>query len=260
MARVVDLRVYPVKSLPPTVLTSARVLPSGALQNDRRWAFVDEHGRFWNAKRTPKLHEIACRYDVSSSALTFHDRESESLTWPIGSETTAINSWFSERVGGPAQLIENADVGFPDDLESPGPTVVSSATLEAIASWFSGLTTDSVRLRLRANIEIAEVPAFWEDRLYRPGDQPQPFRIDSVTFLGTNPCQRCVVPSRDQSTGEAIPQFQKLFAEKRRETLPDWAPADRFNHFYRATVNTRLHSGAGEFLTIGDSVEILCEF
>lgn len=257
MARVVDLRVYPVKSLPPTVLTSARVLPSGALQNDRRWAFVDDTGKFWNAKRTPKLHDIGCRYDVPSSTLMFQDPESRSLTWAIGSETTAINSWFSEQMGGPARSIENTDVGFPDDLESPGPTVVSTATLETITSWFPGLTTDSVRLRLRANIEIGDVPAFWEDRLYRTEGQMQPFRIGPLTFLGINPCQRCVVPSRDQSTGEAIPQFQKLFAEKRRETLPDWAPADRFNHFYRATVNTRLHSGAGEFLTVGDTVEIL---
>jgi len=257
VARVVDLRIYPVKSLPPTVLNSVRVLPSGALQDDRRWAFVDEAGKFWNAKRTPKLHEIGCRYEVASNTLMFQDRESRSLTWAIGSETTAINSWFSERAGGPARLIENTEVGFPDDLESPGPTIVSTETLAVIASWFPGLTTDSVRLRLRANIEIGDVPVFWEDRLFQADGQPQRFHIGSVTFLGTNPCQRCVVPSRDQSTGETIPQFQKRFAEKRRETLPDWAPADRFNHFYRATVNTRLHSGAGECLKVGDPVEMI---
>lgn len=257
MARIVDLRVYPVKSLSPTVLTSTTVLPTGALQHDRRWAIVDDTGKFWNAKRTPQLHAIHCQYDDVAHTITFHDHEQRSLSWTVGAETTAINTWFGERVGGYARLIENIAVGFPDDLESAGPTIVSTATLETIARWFPGLSTESVRLRLRANIEVGDVPAFWEDRLYRAEGETLPFRIGSVTFLGTNPCQRCVVPSRDQITGEPIPQFQKLFAEKRRETLPDWAAADRFNHFYRATVNTRLDSGAGECITVGDSVEIL---
>ncbi|OYW14661.1 MAG: hypothetical protein B7Z55_15530, partial [Planctomycetales bacterium 12-60-4] len=41
MARVADLRIYPVKSLSGNRVDSCRPLPSGALSLDRRWAFVD---------------------------------------------------------------------------------------------------------------------------------------------------------------------------------------------------------------------------
>ncbi len=260
MARVTNLRIYPVKSLPGNSGAFERVGPMGTLGLDRRWAFADEEGKFWTSKRTPKMHEFGCESLDWGEGLRFTHRDGSNIIlrdYDREQDRVPVEQWFSERIGSPARLLENSEVGFPDDLDSPGPTIVSTATMELIASWFPGLAPENIRQRLRANIEIDGVPAFWEDRLLRADGTPQPFRIGSVVFQGINPCQRCIVPSRDPATGEPLPHFQKTFSDLRRQTLPDWAPVERFSHFYRATVNTRLLSGAGETIHLGTEVEIL---
>src|SRR5262249_25513767 len=136
--------------------------------------------------------------------------------------------------------VEDTEAGFPDDTEAPGPTVISTATLQAVASWFPGLDEQVMRLRFRANLEIGGVPAFWEDRLFAEVGSVVPFRVGDVLFEGINPCQRCVVPSRDPYTGGIFPHFQEIFARKRREFLPSWSTPSRFNHFYRLSCNTRV--------------------
>jgi len=84
------------------------------------------------------------------------------------------------------------------------------------------------------------------------------FRIGDCLFDGNNPCQRCVVPPRDPFTGINNPEFAKIFARKRQETLPSWAEKSRFNHFYRLSVNTKVPDGeAGKVIRVGDELEIL---
>ena len=254
---VADLRVYPVKSLPATVMTVVNVLPSGALEFDRRWAFVDETSRFWNGKRTPRIHALECRLNPETREIEFAERGGSLLRWCVGSDPAPLEAWFGERLEGRALLRENSDTGFPDDLESPGPTVISTASLEEIASWFPGLDAAEVRHRLRANIEIGGVPAFWEDQLFGAAGELRPFQLGAVTLGGVNPCARCVVPTRDSQSGAIWTGFQKAFAQRRQATLPAWSPADRFNHFYRASVNTRLVDGAGKQIRVGDQVTLL---
>ncbi len=76
-------------------------------------------------------------------------------------------------------------------------------------------------------------------------------------FQGVNPCQRCVVPTRNPFTTAAYPNFQKIFVAKRRESLPSWA-ASRFNHFFKLAVNTRVPaSEASKTIQVGDAIKIL---
>ena len=148
-------------------------------------------------------------------------------------------------------------MGFPDDTVSPGATIVSTATLEAIASWYPELTIADIRRRFRANIEIAGVPAFWEDRLFGAPEKTVRFKIGNVEFRGVNPCQRCVVVTRDPLTGKPYPQFQKIFIEQRKNTLPQWTERSRFNHFFRLAVNTKLSSTeAGKKIRVGDFITV----
>ncbi|MDB9310523.1 MOSC N-terminal beta barrel domain-containing protein [Aphanizomenon sp. CS-733/32] len=78
-----------------------------------------------------------------------------------------------------------------------------------------------------------------------------------VRFLGINPCQRCVVPTRDTYTGEAYPNFQKIFGQKRQATMPTYVNTAQFNHFYRLSVNTRVPvAEVGKIITLGSSIEI----
>ena len=175
----------------------------------------------------------------------------------IYKERDALESWLGEYFGFPVEIKQNFDTGFPDDTVSPGPTIISTATLEAIASWYPALDVEEARSRFRSNIEIAGVPAFWEDQLFTEAEGTVNFQIGEVQFMGVNPCQRCVVITRDSKTGEAYPNFQKTFVTKRRETLPEWTERSRFNHFYRLAINTWLAaSEEGKTISIGDKLKI----
>lgn len=244
------------KSLPGCSVRTAAVLPNGALAFDRRWAFVDAQQRFWNAKRSAAVHRIQCKFDPSSRELCISHPDFGSVAWQPGLDAAEIEELVSTVVGERAFLVENADGGFPDDTDSPGPTFLSTATLETIAAWFPGLTADSVRKRLRANIELGDVEPFWEDRLFASAGAVRPFRVGSLLFGGVNPCQRCVVPSRDPKTGDVWTGFSKVFATQREAELPGWADRSHFNHFYRASVNTRLLQSTGGVVHVGDRVKL----
>ncbi|MBI3697280.1 MAG: MOSC domain-containing protein, partial [Acidobacteria bacterium] len=142
----------------------------------------------------------------------------------------------------------DAAVGFPDDTNASGPTLVSTATLCEVARWF-GADLDEMRRRFRANLEIDGVPAFWEDQLIGVT-----FRLGEVAIEGVNPCARCAVPSRNSLTGEVVdPAFAKSFAERRAKALPPWADRRRFDHYYRLALNTRIpESEAGKIIRVGD--------
>ena len=115
------------------------------------------------------------------------------------------------------------------------------------------MSETGARMRFRANLEFAGVPAFWEDQLCG-----RCFRVGDVELEGVNPCQRCIVPSRDALTGEVTDGFQKHFIHQRKSTLPAWAPRQMFNHFYRLTVNTRIQPDqAGKWLHVGDEVTLI---
>ena len=64
------ITLYPVKSLDGLAVHSARVLPSGALENDRRWRLVDMEGRVVNAKRTPLFHAIRAEFALDERLVT----------------------------------------------------------------------------------------------------------------------------------------------------------------------------------------------
>jgi len=112
-----------------------------------------------------------------------------------------------------------------------------------------------LRRRFRTNLELTGGAPFCEDQLFGAPDELKPFQIGGVNFLGHNPCQRCVVPTRDPDNGRSLADFQKKFMEQRKKSLPPWANAQRFNHFYRFAVNTSVPPGeAGKILRVGDAV------
>ena len=253
------LFIYPIKALDRVGVERATVLRSGALKRDRQFAIFDQSGHFVNGKRNKRVHALRSQFALETSIVSLGVQGTEHIeTFDVEKEREAIESWLGGYFGVPVRLRQNLALGFPDDTVSPGPTIISTATLETIASWYPGLEVEEIRRRFRANIEISGVPAFWEDRLFAEAEQTVNFRIADVNLVGVNPCQRCVVITRDSQTGEAYPNFQKTFVAKRRETLPEWAERSRFNHFYRLAINTRLPSSEeGKEICIGDQVRIL---
>lgn len=245
MASVREIRLYPVKGLDPVVVEAAQVLSSGALEWDRRFALEDARGRFVNGKNRAEIYRIRARFDLVRGEVSL-----DGATFSLLRQGDEIAAWFSERQGDRVEWREDTATGFPDDTVSPGPTLVSEASIESVAAWF-GMEAAEARLRFRANIEIAGLEPFEEDRWYG-----REIRMGEVGWQAINPCARCVVPSCNPFTGAQDPGFQKRFMELRKQHLPDWAEARWFDHHYRFTVNTRIAAAteAGMTIRVGDEV------
>jgi len=254
-----SISIYPVKSLEPALLQQVRVLRSGALEGDRRFGLFDSEGKFVNGKRHAKIHSLRSKFDPLTGDLHLGRGETGlTASFHIEHQREKISAWLTEFFGFPVSLRCNGEVGFPDDLDCPGPTLISTATLAEVASWFPPLDVQQMRQRFRANLEIADCPAFWEDHLYGVKGSLVRFRIGDCLFDGNNPCQRCVVPPRDPATGEGFPNFSKTFRDQRQKTLPPWAEKSRFDHYYRLAVNTKVPAEqSGKTVYVGDRVEIL---
>tara|TARA_R110002111_G_scaffold257026_1_gene324886 strand:- start:7566 stop:8375 length:810 start_codon:yes stop_codon:yes gene_type:complete len=256
------IALFPVKSLDPVYVDQAEVLPGGALSGDRQFALFDQSENVINAKKYPEIHKIRAAYDLSQQTVTLSipHTSSETNRFHLTEQTTELESWFSDYFNQRVTLKENNETGFPDDLEASGPTFVSTQTYEELSRWFPEVSIDELRIRFRANLELAGDLPFCEDRLYSATEVPVLFQVGSVTFAGSNPCKRCVVPSRSPFTGDSNPEFMKAFIQKRKATFPEWAPVSLFQNMYRLAVNTRLHKLSDSHspqLRIGDPVSIL---
>ena len=257
MPHIARISLYPIKSLDGVDVKSASLLSSGALKFDREFAILDQQGKFVNGKRNPKVHLLRCQFHLDDRTVSLKLPGSNWQQFHLDNEQNALVATLSDFFGFPVTLQQNRSMGFPDDANSPGPTIISTATLAEVASWFPEITVDEMRRRIRANIEIGDVPAFWEDQLFGEGDNIVTFRLGNVIVEGINPCQRCIVPTRNSLTGEGYSNFQKIFIDKRRETLPSWVAASRFNHFFRLSVNTKISaSEANKKLDTGSDVGV----
>ncbi|NCY01646.1 MAG: hypothetical protein EBX36_01740 [Planctomycetia bacterium] len=236
------ITLYPVKSLDGIDVEAARCLAGGALEHDRRWRLVDMDGRVLNAKRSPLFHAIRAAFSLDDRTVTLRVDPSalDAGALPaadrrrlagLGRDTFRLVpgrggpcAWLAEAFGADVLLEERADGGFPDDRESPGPTLVSTATLHEVGRWF-GFDLGESRRRFRANLEIGGCDAFWEDTLASParrlpavpGDlpadpyadlppgEPPSFSIGGIRMVAANVCRRCVVPSRDDAQRRQSP-------------------------------------------------------
>ena len=273
------LTIYPVKSLDGVCVPEAFLLPSGALENDRRWRLVDLEGRVIHAKRTPLLHPIRAEFAldqrlvtlsidpvaVQAAALPNGDRlrvlAPESFHLVPGSGGPC--EWLSQALGLEVLLEERADGGFPDDRDAAGPTLISTATLAEVARWF-GFDLAESRRRFRVNLEIGGCECFWEDALASPAQaclrvrsdqssdhlpvdpyadlppaQPREFAIGQSRFVAAKACRRCVVPSRDSRTGAETIHFRDAFEARRGRGLRPDTDTRAWSHLYRLAINTR---------------------
>ncbi|SNR23291.1 MOSC domain-containing protein [Halorubrum vacuolatum] len=303
-----SLVAYPVKSLDGTTLKRATVGTNGALRGDRTYAFVragvDPHeasvsggGGYVNGKSEPALHRLRASYelagptDATPTAITLRRPERDGVpaderTFRLPADRDATAAWVGAYLGYDVDLVREPAGGLPDDRALPGPTVVSRATLETFASWFDEVAdATEARRRLRPNLVVTDVPAFWEDHLVADHGSGVRFTVgaqgedtvakavqgedtaeeaaaagdtrSAVSLLGVNPCQRCVVPARDPDTGTEVSGFRETFIRRRRETRPAWLESDRFDHDFRLMVNTVVpRESWGRSIAVGDPVRI----
>lgn len=256
MPEIEKLRVYPVKGLDGIQLDEAEITEGGTLAYDREFALFED-GEIINAKDSEKFHDLSTTFDPERRALSVTTPSGEELSFALAEETDRqrAEGWFSEYFGMDLRLRRNTELGYVDRRKM-GPSVISTASLETVASWFEDLTVESARRRLRANVEISGVEPFWEDRFV--GEGTPAFEADGVRFEGVTPCARCVVPQRDPDTGEPLEHFRSRFIEKRRETFPEFADDDAFDHFYTLMIISRIpERNRDESLSVADSVSVI---
>ena len=251
------ITVFPIKALDGCDVSEVAVLRNGALANDRRWAIVDAQGRYINGKRTPAVHAVRAIYDDGLTKVTLSSPRGTSA-FELSAEANAAAAWLSEQFDLKCRLIENVHGGFPDDGNAPGPTLISTASLEATANWFDGVDLPEMRRRIRANLEIDAPAPFWEDQLADDGGQPRRFSIGGVVYRGRTICARCVVPTRHSLTGEVLPGVTQRFIFRRQDELPVWSPQEQFDHYFRLAINTSAEwVENGAVLRVGDELTLL---
>ncbi|HEX4445740.1 MAG TPA: MOSC N-terminal beta barrel domain-containing protein [Polyangiaceae bacterium] len=251
------IEIFPIKSLDAVRVDASSVTPGGILENDRVYAIVDLEGRVVNGKRTDRIHLLRSSFDADIEEVSLWQSGESSPRRFALRERAPLNRWLSDFFGFPITVEHEPVKGFPDDTLAFGPTVVGDASLRRVCDWYEGWTLEATRRRFRTNLELEGGEAFCEDQLFGAPGSFKPFRIGAVQFMGHNPCQRCLVPARDPETGAPLRGFQKTFAELRKEHLPTWTDARRFNHFYRFAVNTSIPpSEGGKRLQVGDALAL----
>ncbi|MEG5033067.1 MOSC N-terminal beta barrel domain-containing protein [Microcoleus sp. AT3-D2] len=259
MSYVASIHIYPVKSLDGIAVSQANILTSGALEGDRSFAICDAAGELVNTKHNSGVRFLRLSFDIKKriAGLKIQGTEQE-IFFHVDRERLGIESWLSSYFGFPVKLIENLLTGFPDNTAAPGPSIISTETIAEVASWFPRVCVNEMRHRLRANIEIGDVPAFWEDQLLPQADEIVRFKIGTVIFEAINPGQPCLLSTRNYAAQASDLNFKNILTAKQKEIMPDLLKKGHLNHFTRLIVNTRLAPQSAEkILHIGDEVHII---
>ncbi|NET23838.1 MAG: MOSC domain-containing protein [Okeania sp. SIO1H5] len=252
------LRIYPIKSLDGCDQEQVKISSGGAFEWDRRYALVDAKGKFVNAKRFHRIHHIRTQFlwheEKMVLSIPFGDTgESQSISAPFANPS-GLQEPLSHFFGFQVSLRENISHGFPDDTQANGPTVVSRSSLETLCQWFPTIDFEQMIHRFRPNLILDAAPTFYEDHLYAT-ESSRAFRVGQVEMYGSNPCARCVVPTRHPHTGQRDAAFQRDFMRRRKENMPPTIAANRFNHYYRFALNTNISpTEAGKQIHLGDRV------
>ena len=219
--RLTGLNIYPIKSARGIALDQSEVDEFG-LRHDRRWMVVDESGLFLSQRSHPRLALVVP--GISDHTLQIDAPGMPRLRTPLrprGSVSTRVTvwddtcmadwagdeaaEWFSDFLGAACTLVH-----MPDEVIRPANPAFAAAGVrvgfadgfpflliseESLADLNSRLTNPLPMNRFRPNLVVAGGEAYGEDRWGR-------FEIGGVRLEVVKPCERCLVTTTDQATGE----------------------------------------------------------
>ncbi|MEY3237222.1 MAG: hypothetical protein RI883_1323 [Bacteroidota bacterium] len=255
-----NINIYPIKSLDGVCLEKAVISDGGCLLHDREFALFDEEGNMINGKSNPLVHAIRTKFDFKKETVSF--RLKNQTVWNefhliIGK--LDIENFLTEYFGIKVKIRQNKTGRFLDVPDISGVTVLSVASLETVADWYS-IGLDETRKRFRATLEFKGVPAFWEDKLFSSERKMVKLKIGEITLFGMSPRARCVVPTRDSETAKVTKAFPKIFSTKRKLSLPQGSKLQDYGHFYHLSVDCLIpESEIGKTMKVGDKLIIIEE-
>lgn len=228
---VAELNLYPVKSLRGIPLDEATVLSYG-FEHDRRWMLVDSNSRMITQRECPRLATLAPALEPNGLRIRAADLDDIRVAFEPaasgGEELTvdvfghvyvgavapdAVNTALSEAIGISCRLLSmrsdvfrtKSDVAFHD--ASPILVLAESSLDDLNRRLAEPLPMN----RFRPNIVISGAGAFEEDAWQR-------IAIADVVFRAVKQCERCAIPTVDQSLGKFRgPEPLKTLATFRRK-------------------------------------------
>ncbi|AMA08465.1 MOSC domain-containing protein [Picosynechococcus sp. PCC 73109] len=229
MVRVSALWIYPVKSCGGIALETVEVLTQG-FQGDRQWMIVDADGKFLSQRQYPQLARVKPHMTEDNLTLTFDDFSPLKLSpKTVGSlkpvtiwrnQTQALDqgpeaaAWFSEVLQTPCRLVRQS----PDHPRPVNPKYALWETQNvSFADGYPVLLTNTASLKLleeklgaavsmnqfRPNLVVETAQPFAEDHW-------QTVDIGGTTFVTAKPCERCIVITTNQITGDRHPTQEPL--------------------------------------------------
>jgi MOSC domain-containing protein len=219
--KVVHLSLAPVKGMRMTRVDALELGPTGA-RGDRAFLVVDPDHALQLTVRTPRLLEIVPRWDGETLTLAFPDgSELRAVPEPGAPATTAnyegreisgrlVDGPFAEAIsahlGHPAELLMRDD-GERGADDAPV-TLMSSASLEALAPELGGAVPDARRFRMTIAIDGVEA---WEEH----GWSGREIAAGDALLRGIDPVPRCAVTTRDPERGATDAPVLKALATLR---------------------------------------------
>jgi MOSC domain-containing protein len=235
--RLSALHVYPIKSAAGLAPAEWEVDHFG-LRHDRRWMVVDAAGRMLSQRTHPRLALV--RPSVGPGILRVETAGMPVLELPLAPAAVVTTSatvwddtcaavwtgeraarWFSDVLDADCNLVympettlrpastDYAPVGHRVSFADAFPFLVVSE--ESLADLNARMLAPLPMNRFRPNLVIAGGMPYVEDGLAT-------FRIGELRFRGVKPCDRCVVTTTDQATGErGLEPLRTLATYRRRD-------------------------------------------
>jgi uncharacterized protein len=222
-ATITGLALAPVKGMRVVPVDELVLEPHGA-RGDRAFLVVGGDGALQSTSRTPELLAVEPAHDPGRGTLRlrFPDGgEVEDEVTPGASATTRLydgREVTGRIVGGPLADALSAYLGRPvrllaRDSEQTGAddfpvTLMSTATLQALAPALDGAVPDSRRFRMSITVEGL---AAWEEH----GWAGRELAAGAARLRVVDPVPRCVVTTRDPDSGRTDAPVLKALARLR---------------------------------------------
>ncbi|OBW94048.1 Fe-S protein [Gallibacterium genomosp. 3] len=253
---------YPIKSTQPCFTEQSYVQPHG-LSFDREFMLTDESGTFITARKHDELYKFSS-YPVAQGLIVRHQDGSQILVryqdfsqqqecevwgthFPSYIAPVVINQWFSEKLQIKVVLrwlgerdqrfikrFPEHSVSFADGYPL---LLVSEASFAAVQQACP--VPISIN-QFRGNLIVSGEEAFAEETWHT-------IKIGEVEFLHSKLCERCILTTRNLSTGELEPKCEPFRTLKKIHKNAEGAPLFGINLI-------PLNSGV---VRVGDNVEVL---